>query len=63
MSIMTDARLRLLEARVAEIERQLAVNGRDDKPGADRGSALSPVDNSKPRAEVQKTRKRSRKAS
>jgi hypothetical protein len=58
MSIMTDARLRLLEARVAEIERRLAEVGTVSVPD---GARSKPPTKSTPRAGVHKTSKRSRK--
>lgn len=60
MSIMTDARLRLLEVRVAEIERRL-VERNEPVAEADTGSIAPPKRRAK-RKSAQKPRKRSRKA-
>lgn len=59
MSIMSDARLRLLECRVAEIERRLA-EGRTPTPSAD---DAAPVPQKTPvaRKSALKPRRRSRK--
>ncbi len=59
MSIMTDARLRLLEARIAEIERRLAVPA---APAPDKGVAVSaPRKRRAAKKRASKPRKRNRK--
>lgn len=58
MSIMIDARLRLLEARVAEIERRLAGVGAASTPDG----AIERQPDSGRRAAIQKPSKRARKS-
>jgi hypothetical protein len=60
MSIMTDARLRLLESRVAEIERRLAERVVPE-PGA-WAQASAPVQGPAVKKNAPKIRKRSRKS-
>ena len=60
MSIMTDARLRLLESRVAEIERRLAERVVPE-PGAC-AQAPAPVQAPAVKKNAPKIRKRSRKS-
>jgi len=62
MSIMTDARLRLLEARVAEIERRLAEHGAPAPAPAAGAASITPPTTRTKRKSAPKPRKRSKKA-
>jgi hypothetical protein len=61
MSIMTDARVRLLEARVAEIERRLAAVGAPPPTIPGKMPPAPPTARREARATNTKPRKRSRK--